>query len=118
MLNALWCFKQGGITYSLLQKLFKDCALTQFVPTQFSTSFYPRASTATMNVSAAFVKDLEDIDGSVESISSLSAYMRMHSASAERVVAVRWTRAAGAPRGARRFCVGQYQLLGLHDAPI
>ncbi len=65
---------------------------------RFDTSipFYPRTTTAAMNVSAAFVKDLEDIDGSVESISSLSAYMRMHSASAERVVAVRRTRAARA----------------------
>jgi hypothetical protein len=42
-----------------------------------------------MSVSADFLRDLEEIDGSVESISTLSAYMRMHSGAAEKVVGVR-----------------------------
>jgi hypothetical protein len=46
-------------------------------------------SSASMSVSADFLRDLEEIDGSVESISTLSAYMRMHSGAAERVVGVR-----------------------------
>lgn len=53
-------------------------------------------------LSATFADDLSVVDGTVDSISALSAYIRLHSAEAADVVQVRadrvwWQRAVGAP---------------------